>query len=103
MSIDRPISIVMIDAIERVLNVANLYLASWYLALWQLLFVSIQRTTGNNISCKVAECHLYYISSSSFFLFPTLNGVGTACFSPCCDKDSAIIFTPGPLPDFNPP
>jgi hypothetical protein len=38
--------------------------------------------------------------------FPTpisLSGVGTTCFSSCCDKDSAIIFTTGRLPDFNPP
>jgi hypothetical protein len=35
-------------------------------------------------------------------LFPTLSGVGTKCFSSCCDKDSAIIFTTGRLPDVNP-
>jgi hypothetical protein len=41
---------------------------------------------------------------SFFFLpFPTLSGVGTTCFSLCCDKDSAIIFTTGRLPDVNPP
>jgi hypothetical protein len=32
-----------------------------------------------------------------------LSGVGTTCFSSCCDKDSAIIFTTGRLPDVNPP
>jgi hypothetical protein len=32
-----------------------------------------------------------------------LSGVGTTCFSLCCDKDSAIIFTTGRLPDVNPP
>jgi beta-glucosidase/6-phospho-beta-glucosidase/beta-galactosidase len=35
-------------------------------------------------------------------LSPTLiplGGVGTTCFSSCCDKDSAIIFTTGRLPD----
>jgi hypothetical protein len=40
------------------------------------------------------------------FLFPTLiplSGVGTTCFSSCCDKDSAIIFTTSLLPDVNPP
>jgi hypothetical protein len=39
------------------------------------------------------------------FFFPTLiplSEVGT-CFLPCCDKDSAIIFTTGRLPDVNPP
>jgi hypothetical protein len=38
-------------------------------------------------------------------LFPTLiplSGVGTTCFSSCCDKDWAIIFTNGRLPDVNP-
>jgi hypothetical protein len=33
-----------------------------------------------------------YVSSSS-----------SSCFSSCCDKDSAIIFTTGRLPDVNPP
>jgi hypothetical protein len=32
-----------------------------------------------------------------------LSGVGTTCFSSCCDKDSAIIFTTGRLPDVNHP
>jgi hypothetical protein len=32
-----------------------------------------------------------------------LSGVGTTCFSSCCDKDSAIIFTTGRLPDVSPP
>jgi hypothetical protein len=32
-----------------------------------------------------------------------LSGVGTTCFSSCCDKDSAFIFTTGRLPDVNPP
>jgi hypothetical protein len=39
-------------------------------------------------------------------LIPTLSPlseVGTACFISCCDKDSAIIFTTGRLPDVNPP
>jgi hypothetical protein len=37
-----------------------------------------------------------------FFLpFPALCGVGTTCFSSCCDKESAIIFTTGRLPDVN--
>jgi hypothetical protein len=39
-------------------------------------------------------------------LSPTLiplSGVGTTCFSSCCDKDSAIIFTTDGLPDVNPP
>jgi hypothetical protein len=39
-------------------------------------------------------------------LFPTLiplSGVGKTCFSSCCDKESAIIFTTGRLPDVNPP
>jgi hypothetical protein len=41
---------------------------------------------------------------SFFFLpFPILSGVGTTCFSSCCDKDSAIIFTTGRLPDVSPP
>jgi hypothetical protein len=39
----------------------------------------------------------------SFFFLPTLNGVDTKCFSSCCDKDSAIIFTTGRLPDVKPP
>jgi hypothetical protein len=32
-----------------------------------------------------------------------LSGVGITCFSSCCDKDSAIIFTTSRLPDVNPP
>jgi hypothetical protein len=48
---------------------------------------------------------------SSYFkllysFFPTLiplSGVGATCFSSCCDKDSAINFTTGRLPDVNPP
>jgi hypothetical protein len=32
-----------------------------------------------------------------------LSGVGTTCFSSCCDKDSAIIFMTGRLPDVNTP
>jgi hypothetical protein len=46
-----------------------------------------------------------YFSPYAFFSsypFPSLNGVGTTCFSSCYDKDSAIIFTTG-LPDVNPP
>jgi hypothetical protein len=38
-------------------------------------------------------------------LFPTpipLSGVDTTCFKSRCDKDSAIIFTIGYLPDVNP-
>jgi hypothetical protein len=42
-------------------------------------------------------------SSSSSYPFPTLSGVGTICFSSCCDKDSAIIFTTRRLPDVKPP
>jgi hypothetical protein len=41
-----------------------------------------------------------------YLLPPTLiplSGVGTTCCSSCCDKDSAIIFTTGRLPDVNPP
>jgi hypothetical protein len=32
-----------------------------------------------------------------------LSGIGTTCFTSCCDKDSAIIFTTSRLPDVNPP
>jgi hypothetical protein len=42
---------------------------------------------------------------TSFFHFTTLiplSGIGTTCFSSCCDKDSAIIFTTGRLPDVKP-
>jgi hypothetical protein len=47
--------------------------------------------------------HCPYHTATSFS-FPTLiplSGVGTTCFSSCCDKDSAIIFTTGRLPDVN--
>jgi hypothetical protein len=40
------------------------------------------------------------------YLPPTLiplSGVGTTCFSSCCDNDSAFIFTTGRLLDVNPP
>jgi hypothetical protein len=42
----------------------------------------------------------------NIYLPPTLiplSGVGTTCFSSCCDKDSAIIFTTGRLPEVKPP
>jgi hypothetical protein len=45
-------------------------------------------------------------SNREILLLPTLiplGGVGTACFSSCCDKDLAIIVTTGRLPDVNPP
>jgi hypothetical protein len=42
-------------------------------------------------------------ASSSSYPFPTLSEVGTTCFLSCCDKDSAIIFTTGRLPDVNSP
>jgi hypothetical protein len=47
-----------------------------------------------------------FTKKKCFFLPPTLiplSGVGTTCFSSCCDKDSAIIFTTGYLPDVNSP
>jgi hypothetical protein len=40
--------------------------------------------------------------SSCSYPFPTLSGVSATCFSSRCDKDSAIIFTTGRLPDVNP-
>jgi hypothetical protein len=49
---------------------------------------------------KLAEYAEYLL------LFPTLiplSGVGTTSFSSCCDKDSAIVFTTGRLPDVNSP
>jgi hypothetical protein len=42
-----------------------------------------------------------YVCHHSPTLIP-LSGVGKTCFSSCCDKDSAIIFTTGRLPDYNP-
>jgi hypothetical protein len=42
------------------------------------------------------------LTSTLIDLIP-LSGVGITCFSSCCDKDSAIIFTTGRLPDINPP
>jgi hypothetical protein len=47
-----------------------------------------------------------HISSIKYHLRPTLiplSGVGATCFSSCCDKDWAIIFTTGRLPEINPP
>jgi hypothetical protein len=32
------------------------------------------------------------MSSSSSYSYTTLSGIGTKCFSSCCDKDSATIF-----------
>jgi hypothetical protein len=43
-----------------------------------------------------------YISSSSFYTYPTKRGRYNM-FSSCCDKDSAFIFTASRLPDVNPP
>jgi hypothetical protein len=43
--------------------------------------------------------------TTSLLLPPTLiplSGVGTTCFSSCCDKDLAIILTTSRLPDVNP-
>jgi hypothetical protein len=59
-----------------------------------------------NIRGFVSLAYLGNLKSSILFLLPTLvplSGVGTTCFSSCCDKDSAIIFTTGRLPDVNPP
>jgi hypothetical protein len=42
----------------------------------------------------------------AYLLPPTLiqlSVVGATCFSSCCDKYSAFIFTTGRLPDVNPP
>jgi hypothetical protein len=44
-----------------------------------------------------------FINYKGLLLFPTLNGVGTTCFSSCCDRDSAITFTAGRLSDVNLP
>jgi hypothetical protein len=41
----------------------------------------------------------WYRCMSSQFSYP----YHTTCFSSCCDKDSAIIFTIGRLPVINPP
>jgi hypothetical protein len=49
---------------------------------------------------------LFFYFVPDTFLPPTLiplSGVGTTCFLSCCDKDLAIIFTTGRLPDVNPP
>jgi hypothetical protein len=43
---------------------------------------------------------------SMYYLLPTLiplSGIGTTCFSACCDKDSVIIFMTGRLTDVKPP
>jgi hypothetical protein len=45
----------------------------------------------------VYSCQMFFASSLPPSLIP-LSGVGTICFSSCCDKDSAIIFTTGRLP-----
>jgi hypothetical protein len=61
------------------------------------------------IRCRWSDkCFIGHVVSTIniFSLLPTLippSGVGTTCFSSCCDKDSAIIFTTGRLPDVNPP
>jgi hypothetical protein len=46
--------------------------------------------------------HDAQVTTSSFSTLIPLKGVGTTCFSSCCDKDSAFIFTTG-LPGVNPP
>jgi hypothetical protein len=54
----------------------------------------------------LARIHNTSLISTCFFLLPKLiplSGVGTTCFSSCCDKNWAIIFTTGRLPDVNPP
>jgi hypothetical protein len=46
------------------------------------------------------------LTGKCILLFPTLillGRIGTTCFVSCHDKDSAIIFTSGRLPDVNPP
>jgi hypothetical protein len=45
---------------------------------------------------------VFLISKSLFTTLIPLSGVGTTCFSSCCDKVSAFIFTTGRLPDVNP-
>jgi hypothetical protein len=42
-------------------------------------------------------------SNSLFLTLIPLSGVGTTCFSSCCDKDSEIVFSTGRLPDESPP
>jgi hypothetical protein len=42
---------------------------------------------------KQAQCGFVHMSSLLPTLIP-LSGVGTTCFSSCCDKDSAIFLRP---------
>jgi hypothetical protein len=60
----------------------------------------IQEALKNNIKNG-------HVTTKLNLLPPTLiplSGVSTTCYySSCCDKDSAIIFTTGRLPDVNPP
>jgi hypothetical protein len=63
--------------------------------------LSISSNIGTDSGKRLCFILCYDVSSSFPHPFP-LSGVGTTCFSSCCDKDSAIIFTAGRLP-VNPP
>jgi hypothetical protein len=62
----------------------------------------------NGIPARVVSYSFLYneqLSSLVSYSYPftTQSGVDTTCFSSCCDKHSAIIYTTGRLPDVNPP
>jgi hypothetical protein len=52
--------------------------------------------------CTYSKEFIYLSSFFSFSYFIPLSEVGNMFLS-CCDKDSAIVFTTGRLPDVNPP
>jgi hypothetical protein len=60
--------------------------------------------TPSGIKREIEESMIVILWISKSYFFLPLSGVGTTCFSSCCDKDSAIVFTTGRgrLPDVNP-
>jgi hypothetical protein len=58
---------------------------------------------NNTILVLTSDHGKYNCPYLFFFLLLCHCGVGTTCFSSCCDKGSAIILATGRLPDINPP
>jgi hypothetical protein len=78
------------------------------MSLMIVLQCCICTSRGSNVLPICQNIRILDISplKSAYSLPPTLiplSGVGTTCFSSCCDKDLVFIFTTGRLPDVNPP
>jgi hypothetical protein len=89
--------------IDQIYTIISNYVYTYVLLSLSLISISL-------IPCLTQSNHLFLGRPLPLILvlllLPTLirlSGVGITCFSSCCDKDSAFIFTTGRLPDVNPP